>query len=78
MPTQSYIEAHELYAAYQAVCLSGAGLAELKTLAYYDVDATEDDAEERIIEIIEDECAHECAYHKRKQRQDDRATGWAA
>ena len=61
MPTQSYIEAHELYAAYQAVCLSGAGLAELKTLAYYDVDATEDDAEERIIEIIQDECASEAA-----------------
>ena len=61
MPTQSYIEAHELYAAYQAVCLSGAGLAEHKTLAYYDVDATEDDAEERIIEIIQDECASEAA-----------------
>ena len=61
MQTQSYIEAHELYAAYQAVCLSGAGLAELKTLAHYDVDATEDDAEERIIEIIEDECASEAA-----------------
>ena len=61
MPTQSYIEAHELYAAYQAVCLSGAGLAELKTLAHYDVDATEDDAEERIIESIADECASEAA-----------------
>ena len=61
MTTQSYIEAHELYAAYQAVCLSGAGLAELKTLAHYDVDATEDDAEERIIEIIQDECASEAA-----------------
>ena len=61
MPTQSYIKAHELYAAYQAVCLSGAGLAELKTLAHYDVDATEDDAEERIIEIIQDECASEAA-----------------
>ena len=61
MPTQSYIEAHELYAAYQAVCLSGAGIAELKTLSFYDVDPTEDDAEERIIEIIEDECASEAA-----------------
>ena len=66
MPHQSYIESHELYAAYQAVCLSGAGIAELKTLAHYDVDATEDDAEERIIEIIEDECAHEWADNARK------------
>ena len=66
MPTQSYIEAHELYAAYQAVCLSGAGIAELKTLAHYDVDATEDGAEERIIEIIEDERAHEQADNLRK------------
>ncbi|MCH2075190.1 MAG: hypothetical protein MK130_10155 [Puniceicoccaceae bacterium] len=66
MPTQSYIEAHELYAAYQAVCLSGAGIAELKTLSFYDVDPTEDDAEERIIEIIEDECAHEQADFQRK------------
>ena len=66
MPTQSYIERHELYTAWQAVCLSGAGIAELKTLAHYDVDATEDDAEERIIEIIEDECAHEWADKARK------------
>ena len=66
MPTQAYIESHELYAAWQAVCLSGAGLAELKTLAHYDVDATEDDVEERIIEIIEDECAHEWADNARK------------
>ena len=66
MPTQSYIEAHELYAAYQAVCLSGAGLSELKTLSHYDVDATEDDAEERIIEIIEDECACDRADFLRK------------
>ena len=66
MPTQAYIERHELYAAYQAVCLSRAGIAELKTLAYYDVDATEDDAEERILEIIEDECAHEWADKRRK------------
>ena len=66
MPTQAYIERHELYTAWQAVCLSGAGIAELKTLAHYDVDATEDDAEERIIEIIEDECAHEWADNARK------------
>ena len=66
MATQAYIESHELYTAWQAVCLSGAGLAELKTLAHYDVDATEDDAEERIIEIIEDECAHEWADNRRK------------
>ena len=66
MPKQAYIESHELYAAYQAVCLSGAGIAELKTLSFYDVDPTEDDAEERIIEIIEDECAHEQADFQRK------------
>lgn len=66
MATQAYIESHELYTAYQAVCLSGAGIAELKTLAHYDVDATEDDAEERIIEIIQDECAHEHADNLRK------------
>ena len=66
MPTQAYIESHELYTAWQAVCLSGAGLAELKTLNFYDVDPTEQDAEERIIEIIHDECAHEWADNARK------------
>lgn len=78
MPNEAYIEAHELMLAFRAVQLSGAGLSELQTLSRYDVDATEDDAEDRIREIILDDCAHEYAYHKRKQRQDDRATGWAA
>ncbi|MEL6859279.1 MAG: hypothetical protein AAFO74_12905 [Pseudomonadota bacterium] len=59
MPNQSYIEAHELMAAYNAVLLSGAGKAELETLAEYDVDPLEDDAEERIIEIIEDQATSE-------------------
>ena len=53
MPKQSYIEAHELMAAYNAVLLSGAGKAELETLAEYDIDPLEDDAEARIIEIIQ-------------------------
>lgn len=66
MPNQAYIETHELWQAYNAVCLSGAGIAELKTLAHYDVDATEDDAEERVLEIIQDECAHERADFARK------------
>ena len=66
MPNQSYIEAHELWKAFEAVCLSGAGKAELETLAYYDVDALADDAEKRVIEIIEDECAHEWADNARK------------
>ena len=66
MATQAYIERHELYTAWQAVCLSRAGIAELKTLAYYDVDATEDDAEERILEIIDDGGAHEWADNRRK------------
>lgn len=78
MPNEAYIEAHELMLAFRAVQLSGAGIAELQTLSHYDVDATEDDAEERVVEIVKDECDHEYAYHKRKQRQDDRATGWAA
>jgi hypothetical protein len=66
MPTQAYIQNHELWQAYQAVCLSGAGKAELATLAEYDVDALEDDAEGRVIEIINDECAHEKADFQRK------------
>lgn len=59
MPTQSYIETHELWQAYQAVCLSGAGKAELETLAHYDIDPLADDAEEWIIEAINDQCASE-------------------
>lgn len=66
MPSQSYIQNHELMAAYNAVCLSGAGKAELATLAEYDVDPLEADAEDRIIEIIEDECLHEQADNLRK------------
>ena len=60
MPTQSYIQTHELWLSYQAVCLSGAGLSELATLNEYGVDPLEDD-EDRVIEIIEDECASEAA-----------------
>ena len=61
MPNQSYIEAHELMAAYNAVLLSGAGLSDLATLAEYDIDPLEDDAEARIIEIIEDQATSEFA-----------------
>lgn len=61
MPYSSYIHTHELWGAWEALGLGHAGIAELKTFAHYDVDATEDDAEERIIEIIEDECASEAA-----------------
>lgn len=66
MPYSSYILTHELWKAWEALGLGHAGIPELKTLAHYDVDATEDDAEERIIEIIEDECAHEQADNLRK------------
>lgn len=66
MSNQAYIKTHELWKAYQAVCLSGAGVSELLTLNEYDVDATEDDAEERVIEIINDECAHEKADSQRR------------
>jgi hypothetical protein len=66
MPNEAYIEAHELMLAFRAVQLSGAGLSELQTLAHYDVDATEDDAEERVIEIIQDYCAHEKADFDRR------------
>ncbi len=66
MPYSSYILTHELWQAWEALGLGHAGIPELKTLAHYDVDATEDDAEERIIEIIEDECAHERADFARK------------
>lgn len=65
MPNQAYIETHELWLSYQAVCLSGAGLSELATLNEYGVDPLEDD-EDRVIEIIEDECAHEQADFQRK------------
>jgi hypothetical protein len=67
MPTQSYIEAHELWKAYEAVCLSGAGKAELQTLAEYDIDPLADDAEEWVIEAIEDQCACERADNLRKE-----------
>ena len=65
MPNQAYIETHELWLSYQAVCLSGAGKAELATLNEYGVDPLEDD-EDRVIEIIRDECAHEQADNLRK------------
>ena len=66
MSNEAYIQTHELMAAYTAVCLSGAGKAELETLAHYDVDPLEDDAEDRIVEIIEDECLHAEADFRRK------------
>ena len=67
MPNEAYIEAHELMQAFRAVQLSGAGIAELKTLSHYDVDATEDDAEERVVEIILEYCADEQADFLRKE-----------
>jgi hypothetical protein len=67
MPNEAYIQTHDLWQAWQAVCLSGAGIADLKTLAAYDVDPTEDDAEERVIEIIQDYCACERADNFRKE-----------
>ena len=67
MPNEAYIEAHELMLAFRAVQLSGAGIAELKTLSHYDVDATEDDAEERVVEIILEYCADEQADFLRKE-----------
>lgn len=68
MPNEAYIEAHELMLAFRAVQFNGAGLSELQTLAHYDVliEATEDDAEDRIREIILDDCAHEAADFARK------------
>lgn len=66
MPNEAFIEAHELMQAFRAVQLSGAGLSELQTLSHYDVDATEDDAEDRIREIILDYCADEQATYRRK------------
>jgi hypothetical protein len=66
MPTQTYIEAHELWKAWEAVCLSGAGKAELQTLAEYDIDPLADDAEEWVLEAINDQCAHEWADNARK------------
>jgi hypothetical protein len=67
MPNQAYILNHELWQAYQAVCLSGAGKAELATLAEYDIDPLADDAEEWVIEAIEDQCACERADNLRKE-----------
>lgn len=67
MPNEAFIEAHELMMAYRAVQLSGAGIAELKTLSHYDVDATEDDAEKRVVEIILDYCADEQADFLRRE-----------
>ena len=61
MPNQSYIEAHELYRAYQAVCLSAAGLSELQTLAGYDIDPLADDLEAWVVQAIESQCVSEFA-----------------
>jgi len=61
MPNHSSIEAHELYQAYQAVCLSGAGMAELQTLARFDIDPLADDAEQQVIDAIEDQTVSDFA-----------------
>ena len=66
MPTQPYIETHELWKAWQAVCLNAAGLSDLQILHDYDIPTLADDAEEWVIEAIEDECAHEFADNQRK------------
>jgi hypothetical protein len=60
MPTESYIHNHELWKAWEAVGLSDAGIHELKVLHDYDVDPLED-SEDRVLEIINDECASEFA-----------------
>ena len=66
MPNQAYIETHDLWKAWQAVCLSGAGVSELQVLADFDIDPLADDAEEWVVEAIEDQCAHERADFARK------------
>jgi hypothetical protein len=58
---ESYIENHELWKAYQAVCLSGAGMAELQTLARFDIDPLADDAEQQVIDAIEDQTVSDFA-----------------
>jgi len=78
MTNQAYIEAHELYTAYTAISLGAAGFAELETFHAYDIEPLADDLEAQVIDAINDQADSEYAYHKRKQRQDDRATGWAA
>lgn len=60
-PNTAYIETHELFLAYQAVCLDGAGKGELTTLAHYDVDPLDPNAEDLIVEIISDQVACEFA-----------------
>ena len=66
MPTQDYIDAHELTLAYNAVCCSRAGFEEWAILADYDVDPLDDDAEARIAEIISDQAASEWASAERR------------
>jgi len=61
MPNQACIEAHELYRAYIAVSLSGAGLAELKTFHDFDVDPLSDDLEADVIAEINNQCASDFA-----------------
>ena len=58
---ESYIENHELWKAYQAVCLNGAGFAELQTLEHYDIDPLADDAEQQVIDAIEDQTVSDFA-----------------
>lgn len=52
---QSYIENHELWKAYQAVCLNGAGFAELQTLEHYDIDPLADDVAQVIRDAIDEQ-----------------------
>ena len=63
---QAIIENHELWKAWEAVGLESAGFAELATFAHYDVDPLADDAEQRIIETIEDCCACDYADNARR------------
>jgi len=69
MPNQSYIEAHELYRAYEALLLNAAGLSELQTLASYDIDPLADDLETWVVQAIESQCVSEFAstQHKRQR-----------
>lgn len=66
MPNQSYIETHELWSAFQAVSLCGAGFAELQTLHDYDVDPLADDFETQVRDAINDQVLSEqiSASHK--------------
>ena len=70
MPNQSYIEAHELYRAYIAVSLSGAGLAELQTFHDFDVDPLSDDLEADVIAEIINQCTSDFAGNAYKRSRE--------